>query len=325
MCENRAKVHMVIAQKIMDSTKNFSAKDIRSGSATCPTCKSGRWSSAITVVMEGTTNTKGTVINTANAAAKQADKLHESLLSDRWFSWDYPIEADIGLNASTGLVQEVKRFMVEYGPIVQMPSPPQKPNQATSIRISPKETRDIPSVVQAPTPYGTVEDPATWKGSLQSTVRSKLARLSIVIVLLMIGLTGAYMLFGHDFISALCLLIIFGSITTVAVFMVKRIPRGNMAEDETGRKDVENLSETLSHCTKDREIFQEEVERFRSRYEESERRLSEYKMLAEETVIYEQHFADYRNRRRAVLKARERLWEKTRLCIRCGTAYLGPD
>jgi hypothetical protein len=316
-------VSMIIAQKITDSTKNISDKDFRPGSAKCPTCNSDRWNSAITVVMEGSTSAKG--------AAKQAGNLHESLLSDRWFSWDYPIEADIGLNASTGLVQEVKRFMVEYGPVVQMPSPPEKPNYASSIWNSSKETRDSPSVDQAPTPCITAEDPVTWKGLQQSTVRSKLARLSIVFVPLMIGLPGAYVLFGHDFISALSLLIIFASITIVAAFKAKRIPRDNLAEDETDRKDIENLSETLKHYAKDREKFQEEAERFRSRYEEFERRLSEYKKLIEEkrkaeqeTAIYEKQLAEYDVQKLDVLKTRELLWERARLCMRCGTAYLGP-
>ena len=253
---------MIIAQKITDSTKIISDKIFRPGSATCPTCKSDRWNSAITVVMEGSTSAKG--------AAKQAGNLHESLLSDRWFSWDYPIEADIGLNASTGLVQEVKRFMVEYGPVVQMPSPPEKPNYASSIWNSSKETRDSPSVDQAPTPCITAEDPVTWKGLQQSTVRSKLARLSIVFVPLMIGLPVAYVHFGHDLISALFLLIIFASITTVSAFKEKRTPRDNLPEDETDRKDIENLSETLKHYAKDRDNFLMEAERFRSRYEESE-------------------------------------------------------
>jgi len=307
---------MFIAQIITDSTKNISDQDIRPGSATCPTCKSDRWNSAITVVMDGTTNAKG--------AAEQAGKLHESLLSDRWFSWDYPIEAEIGLNASTGLVQEVKRFMVEYGPVVQIPSPPQKPNHATSVWISPRETQDGKSAAQTPISCGTVDDPVSREGSKQYTVSSKLVWLSIVIVLLMLGLTGAYVLFGLDFIAALSLLIFFASITTIVSFKVKRISRGNMAKDETGRKDMENLSETLKQYAKDREKFQEEAERFRSRYEEYERRLSEYKILAEEAVMYEQQLVDYRNKRRAVMKAREQLWERTRLCIQCGTAYLGP-
>lgn len=316
---------MVIAQKITDSATNISDEDIRPGSATCPTCKSDRWNSAITVVIEGTTNAKSTFTETFGAAAKQAGHLDESLLSDKWFSWDYPIDADLGLNARSGLVQEVKRFMVEFGSVMQMPSPPRKPNQPAFIRNSPKETGDSPSVAQAPTPCGTADDPVTWKKSRQSTAIYRLAQSSIVIVLLMIGLTGAYVLFGHDVISAPSLLIIFASIMIVTALKAKWIPRVNIVKDDTGQKETETLPETLKDYAKDRENFREEAERFRSRCEEFQRRLSEYKILAEETVLYEQQSADYRIRRRAVLKARERLWARTRLCIRCGTAYLGPS
>ena len=71
-------------------------------------------------------------------------------------------------------------------------------------------------------------------------------------------------------------------------------------------------------------MFQEEAEQFRIRYEESERKLREYTRSLEDAAIYEQQLAEYENKKISVLKLRERLWERTRLCMRCGTAYLGP-
>jgi hypothetical protein len=49
------------------------------------------------------------------------------LLSDRWFSWDKPIEANIGLTTSTSLVEEIKRLMVDNSLGFQLPPPPTPP------------------------------------------------------------------------------------------------------------------------------------------------------------------------------------------------------
>ena len=315
---------MLIAPKIAYSMKKDYDKDIGSGSDTCPSCKSHAWKSAVSVVMEGTSNAKNTFAANASTTATHSGDRTASLLSDRWFSWDYPIEADIGLSSSTGLVQEVKRFLAEWGPAVQMPLPPTEPGQNTSAMNMRKETSDSLLATQPPTELIPSGIPVKPKEASKITKTSMRTRLSIVIVPSLVGLTGAYSLFGNDVVAVFSLLIIFASLMIVAGFQIRKLLITKMSGNESDLKEREKLPQTLEHYAKDRKRFQEEAKHFRVRYEKSERRLREYKLSTEATAIYELQLAEYGNKRRAVLKARERLWERTRLCIRCGTAYLGP-
>ena len=52
-----------------------------------------------------------------------------------------PIEAELSLTSSTGLVEEVKRFMTEFGAKVQMPSPPLRPSLTESFKA--EEERNV--------------------------------------------------------------------------------------------------------------------------------------------------------------------------------------
>ena len=79
--------------------------------------------SAKMVVLEGTTNIKGTLDGAATDPGKLFGGIRNFLLSDRWFSWDYPLEAEIGFTSSTGLVDEVKRLMVAKGSHLIIPQP----------------------------------------------------------------------------------------------------------------------------------------------------------------------------------------------------------
>lgn len=325
-------ISMVSAQKatdsMTDSMKDIPARHIRPGSDTCPSCKSHRWNSAILVVMEGATNAKRTFTATTSTAEQLCGSINGSLLSDRWFSWNCPIEADIGLSSSTGLVQEVKRFMAEFGPDVQMPAPPRIPNPTTSISDIPKEFPENPPVAQAstePTRSGMTEEPATRKEPGKAKVRSMLRRPLIVIVSLLAVLFGANAFFGNDLIAELPLFTACAVIMIIAALKARKMPTAALSEDEARQEERPNWFEILADCAEDRRNFQEEAERFRIRYEESQRRLSEYKRALEETTVYKQKLAEYKSTKSAVLKARELLWERTRLCMQCGTVYLGPD
>jgi len=296
------------------------------GSDTCPSCKSNQWSGAINVAMGSTTGAKGTFTSSAKNVGKLYGSIREALLSDRWFSWDHPIEADIGLSANTGLVQEVKRFMVEYGPAVQMPSPPTEPEPSTSITDIPEcigERSPFAQATAAPTPPGIVEEPVKQEEPGKYTVRSRLTRFLMVTVPLMGGLIGANTYLGYEILALLPVLLFFPLIMIIATFKAK-IRKTKLAEDEDDLKIRENRPETLEPYALDIERSREETERFRIRYEESERKLREYTRFLKEAAIYERQLAEYEIKIISVLKTRELLWERTRLCTRCETAYLGP-
>jgi hypothetical protein len=315
---------MVIAQKLTDPMNNISDKDIRPGSYTCPSCNSSVWKRAREVVMEGTTNA---FTATANNCSNLRGGVRDSLLSDRWFTWDYPIEADVGLSSSTGLIQDVKRFMVEYGPAVQMPSRPPEPNLTTSIRSMRKGMQQTSLLAQAPTepvPSELMETTVKSKETRKCTVKTGLARFLLIMVAPMAGLIGASAFFGNESLAVLPVFILVPLIMIIATFKARN-RKARIAADG-------NVPEPFEQYTKERERFQEEAERFRIRHEQSERKLSEYKIMLEEetkaeeaTAIYKQQLAEYESKKIYVLKARELLWERTRLCMRCGTAYLGPD
>ena len=187
---------------------------IDSNSDVCPSCNSDSWKSAKMVVMEGTTWTTGTIDGTVTDPGRLSGSFKAFLLSDRWFSWDYPIEAKIGLSSSTGLVDEVKRLMVDHASALQMPSPP---------------IRTYPLALKAPIPPKILKKP-TSESIKQETLNAQ-----------------------------------------------KRF-------------------------IKDLEIYNKAEAPYKKQYK---------KQLAE-----------YKKEKSNFLKARESLWDRARICMRCGTAYL---
>ena len=61
----------------------------------------------------------------------------------------------------------------------------------------------------------------------------------------------------------------------------------------------------------------DKVEQITAEYEREIRRDAE--------GLYEKQLAEYESEKRNVMKARELLWERARVCTRCGTAYLASD
>jgi len=320
-------ISMAIAQNLTDSLNTNDDMGFNPGSDTCPSCKSDQWNGAIHVAMESTTGAKRSFTASAKNAGKLYGAISEALLSDRWFSWDHPIAADIGLSTNTGLVQEIKRFMVEYGPAVQMPSPPTEPKPSTSITDIPEcigERSPFSPAPTEPTPSGIMEETVVQRETGKSSVRSRIARFLMVTVPSLVVLIGANAFFGNEILVVLPLIIVFSLIVMIVTFKAQnRITK--LAEDEDDLENRENRPETLDPYTQDIEKSREETERFRIRYEESERELREYTRLLKEAAIYERQLAEYEIKKLSVLKTRELLWERTRLCTRCGTAYLGPD
>jgi hypothetical protein len=96
------------------------------------------------VVMEGTTNTQGKLDGNLTDPGAFSGGVRNFLLSDRWFSWDSPIELAVGTTSTTGLAEEIKKLMINHRPQVLKPII-QKP-------ILPNEPRKTGSVVKAVQP-----------------------------------------------------------------------------------------------------------------------------------------------------------------------------
>jgi len=60
--------------------------------------------------MEGATNTTGKLDGTITDPGKLSGGMREFLLSDRWFSWGYPIESEIGLQS----FQSIDHYMSDF-------------------------------------------------------------------------------------------------------------------------------------------------------------------------------------------------------------------
>jgi hypothetical protein len=93
----------------------------------CPGCQSADWKSARMVIMEGTSSTAASVEGNVTDRGAFSGGFREFLLSDRWFSWDYSVNAGVTFNTSTGLVEEIKALMVKFGENLKIPAEPIKP------------------------------------------------------------------------------------------------------------------------------------------------------------------------------------------------------
>ena len=220
---------------------NITHSELESGSDVCPSCKSDSWKSAKMVVMEGTTTTTGTLDGKITDPGKLSGSTRDFLLGDRWFSWTYPIETEVGLTSSTSLVEEVKGLMVDHGSKLQMPSPPIEPTM----------------------PMGDTK--FYFKYIFNTGLMMLVAYLLFVTV-------------GENATKATIIYLLFLVPFLVFMFKLERNKKQNQ------------------------------------------------KKTAEEAMpIYKKKLAEYEEDKKKVIRARELLWERARICMRCGKAYLAVD
>ena len=232
--------------------------EIESGSDVCPSCKSDSWKSAKMVVMEGTTNIKGTLDGTVTDPGKLSGGVRNFLLSDRWFSWDYPLESQIGLTSSTGLVEEVKRFMVAHDSKLNLPAAPVPPPPPEGLNYS-------PSFLVMLGPFA-------------------------IFLMVLIGLFW-YLAITLENSSLMLIAII---VTVGFAFYLSEKPAALI--DKSWK--VED-----KHSKSQNDAFQKAMTVYN-------KQLAEYEMEANDPKIKQ-------------IERRELLWDRARVCMRCGTAYLG--
>jgi hypothetical protein len=79
------------------------------------------------VVLEGTTSTSGQLAGAITEKGALNGDLRDWFLSDRWFNYESPINAELNLATTTALADEIKDVLVGEGRSMPMPSKPPKP------------------------------------------------------------------------------------------------------------------------------------------------------------------------------------------------------
>lgn len=285
----------------MSNAKNT---EIQLGFITCPSCKYDGWKSAKLVVMEGTTNTTGSFEGVITDPGAFSGGLRNFLLSDRWFSWDQPIEANIGLTTSTGLVEEIKRLMVSHSSKTQMPKIPVKPREIGLFErvrpIEPKKPTAEPPVPSKPSQP--IDLP--WYKHFFESMRGAL------IIAIVVG-------FVFNPSAGIVLFIVSIPICFIASFMANKA--NNDEYEKKLRLYPEEVKLSIEQHQRDclqyeRDLLEYELERSKADLQkrEEEQAISLYKKQIEEFEIKESN----------LIKERELLWERARVCTRCGTAFL---
>lgn len=362
------------------SLNNDPSTAIDSGFDVCPSCKSDNWKSAKLVVMEGTTITSHSLEEEITEPTAFSGGIRNLLLSDRWFSWDTPLEADIGLMSTTGLVEEVKRLMVANSPKLHVsrtrPSQPKRANPPE--RPKSPERPESPEKPESPNKTGFFDRITPVKPTLPvEPKKPEMPKKPLyeflfpsIIIIFMVVIMIIYITITNNAIEFLLSYAEhFALVTILAIFILsfyeimkfKKEYKDKLIahtyamkehqskcekyekdlqlykldctkaelQEKNEKEEVARYEIQLAKYKKKLADFEAEYEKELSLYEaEYDKELALYeakyeKQLAEYNKQLAEYEAEYEAEKNNVMKARELLWEKARICMRCGTAYLG--
>lgn len=277
---------------------------IGEGLEVCPSCKSDSWKSAKMIVLEGTTNTQGSISGTVTDPGAFSGGIRELLLSDRWFSWDQEVDLEVGLTTTSGLVEEVKRLMVANSSIVQMPLSPEEPEKIGFFeRITPIEPKE-PLLVKPELP----QDKTWLEHFIESTA---IMAVFVVILWIVIGLFAS---FEDGMVVGISLLVISLPINFLRSFT------GNTRAKSQYQEQVKRYPETLEKYNEDCKKYEDDKVAYKLDCDKAELQKNEENNAI---ALYEKQLSEYEDKKSKVIKLRELLWERAHICMRCGTGYIG--
>lgn len=277
---------------------------IGSGYDACPSCKSDSWKSAKLIVLEGTSITKGGASGKVTDPGALSGGVRELLLSDRWFSWDHEIDIGIGLTTTNGLAEEVKLLMVANSTLAVMPPIPPEPKKIGPLeKIRP--IKPVKPVLEKPVKP---EKKPWWVYFLKSTVTA--LKISVAIWFIV----GLLFNFTLGFFISLTALIISLPINITRSFW------GNERAKNTYNEKVRNFPAEIKQYKININQYELSMEKYHA---DCQAAIKQDEDAAHALAIYQTKMIEYERERNQVLKTRELLWERARVCMRCGTGYLG--
>jgi hypothetical protein len=292
-----------------------------SGPETCPSCQSDQWKSAKAVILEGTTMTAGQIEGSVRDKGLFGGGTRSFLLSDRWFSRDYAIGAEINLVTITALAETVKTHLVSQAELKPMPLPPapaktigffERERPSEPIRPSTEPTIPAPPVAPRNERWQT-----HFGRALASTLKWSLG----------LGLLGgilAGLVFG-PLGFAIVILVAAGYFIIASPFVLMNSFSGN---DDAKEEYEKQLAAYPAQVELAKERHRNDLVLFEKKYADYQKSLqkaaAQSALEANEVARFERESLAFEAEKRNVVLHREQLWERSRVCSRCSTAYI-PD
>ncbi len=351
----------------------------------CPNCKSDSWKSAELVVLEGSVKTGGQIGGSFIHRGKLTSA-RDFLLSDRWFTYDFPIELELETESTTGLVNKVKDLMISEGakrPLPMKPSIITDPKRPTE-PINPQNSfKHIFSKPKNPNQYDNeikylkevIANPEKKAFDGDNTVIAVLKpntyvmRNCLISALCWVFITSfCYHLINNHFgdqiknidigyaeqyiqslllslginlqqeylgwfekifklvlvdeviltsavTAALISIIIYLSFSSYKKYIEERkvVAKQNMEMLISKREEIKKNIKSLHN---DGETYKSELKKYQKEYDIYAKRRMEVNKLNEKNST------QYKKEYDRVMKFRENLWKKARICQRCGEVYL---
>lgn len=289
--------------------------EIDKGFETCPSCKSDSWKSAKMIVMEGTSTTEGAIKGTSTDPGALSGGLHELLLSDRWFSWAHNIELDVGLITKSGLVDEVQRLMVANSSLVKMPPIPAIPNKPEKIGFFGKIRPVSPTLPIKPERPVSPESEKWTVHFMKSMNVIKWFAIVIAIIVTVFDKSLMGLLVGASLF-----------VLSVPINLIRSF-WGDKRAKERYKNDIYIFREQINSYESALLIYEEKYQLYKLECHSAELQKTKEEaslvLYKQSLALYFKELSDYEVKRNNVMKARELLWERAHVCLRCGTGYLG--
>jgi hypothetical protein len=313
---------------------------IGAGSSVCPSCRSDDWKSAKMIAMSSITKTSGNVSGSASGTSSDPSLFSGNFLTaDHWFSKTSTVDVNVGLDVNltttNGLLHEIKLLMLSYNSITQIPKSPQKPKipvEPRKIGYFEKITPVEPVMPIAPQKAKSPEPPLNrpWYIDYKEFVFGGILFSIFIAIVIACFDNYNFRAGGNIGLALLGFLIMYGF--PVSFFQNKqrqkeysRLLKRNKSNYERDLKNYDKALHLYVKLFRNYKIKCEQAEAQKKSEADSfslyNKKCSEYEIQYSE---YGEKYSLFVAQKNEVMKIREILWHRARLCMRCGTAYVAP-
>jgi Skp family chaperone for outer membrane proteins len=324
---------------------------LSSGHKACPSCGSDSWKGAKLVVLEGTSTSNGTMSGSMTDPGRLSGNMSDFFLSDRWFSFKHPLELNTEGIAQTALSTSIKDLLCSEGKLIKPAVKGIPPAKPPDIRLPMALSFLERSFLERNHAEGEFEAPPApafpslgrflrnWffirfafvcflmailfvlSDPFLISVAQRFAGSQFYLVLSFVARLGASEQFSQS--ASAIILAIAPIIVLLSIDLPLDLMRRKKVWEAAYEKKVSRLSAVHEALSEKRSMLLEkskdvdlDLNRYKVEKAAHEKQMEEYRRKVSEA---EAQYAQECNR---VAEERLALWDRTRVCMRCGTAYL---